>query len=55
MKKAILASVVVLAGLLGLWFYGRPAYKRHRETRSVQQAREFMAKADYRNASVSAR
>jgi len=55
MKKVILASVAVTVGLLGLWFYARPAYKRHRETRSVQQARAFMAKADYRNASVSAR
>jgi Flp pilus assembly protein TadD len=55
MKKAILASVVCVVGLLGLWFYGRPAYRHYRETRSAQQARSFMAKGDYRNASLSAR
>ena len=55
MKKAILVCVAVSVGLLGLWFYGWPAYKRHRETRSIEQAREFMAKTDYRNASLSAR
>ena len=55
MKKAILASLVCVVGLLGLWFYGRPAYRHYRETRSAQQARSFMAKGDYRNASLSAR
>ena len=55
MKKAILASVVVVAGVLGLWFYARPAYKRHRETQAVAQAKSYLAKGDYRNASLSAR
>ena len=55
MKKAILASVVVVVGVLGLWFYARPAYKRHRETRAVEQAKSYLAKGDYRNASLSAR
>jgi predicted Zn-dependent protease len=55
MKKAILASVVVVAGVLGLWFYARPAYKRHRETQAVEQARSYLAKGDYPNASLSAR
>jgi len=55
MKKAILASVVVVAGVLGLWFYARPAYKQHRETQAVEQARSYLAKGDYRNASLSAR
>ena len=39
MKKAILASVVIVAGVLGLWFYARPAYRHHRETQAVEQAR----------------
>jgi len=55
MKKAILASVVVVAGVLGLWFYARPAYKQHREAQAVEQARSYLAKGDYRNASLSAR
>jgi len=55
MKRAILASAVLVAGVLGLWFFARPAYKRHRETRAVEQARGYLAKNDYRNASLSAR
>ena len=57
MKKVILASVVaaVVAGVLGLWFFARPAYKRNRETRAVEQASSYLAKGDYRNASLSAR
>jgi hypothetical protein len=55
MKKAVLAIVIVVAGCLGLWFWGRPAYRRHQQTRAVAQAREFLTKGDYRNASLSAR
>ena len=59
MKKIILwsvaAGVAVVLGLLGLWFYARPAYKQHREIRAVEQAKSYMAKGDYRNASLSAR
>jgi tetratricopeptide (TPR) repeat protein len=54
-KSAIILGVVLVAGALGLWFYGRPAYRRHQETRFIEQARRFMAKRDYRNASLSAR
>jgi predicted Zn-dependent protease len=55
MKKVILASVAVVLGLLSLWFYGRPAYRRYQETRAVEQAQKCLAKSDYRNASLSAR
>ncbi len=55
MKKVILAGVAVMLGLLGLWFYGRPAYRRHQETRAVERAQSQLAKGDYRNASLSAR
>ena len=55
MKKAILASLAIMVGLSVLWFYGRPAYMRHKETRAIQQAKGFMAKSDYRSASLSAR
>src|ERR1017187_8583829 len=55
MKKAILACAVLAVACFGLWFFVRPAYKRHRETQAMAQARSFMAKGDYRNASLSAR
>ena len=55
MKKAILASAVVAIACLGLWFFARPVYKRHRETQAVAQAKDYLAKGDYRNASLSAR
>jgi len=49
--------LVAVAGLLGtgFWFLGRPAYSQHKETRSLKQAREYLAKGDYPNASLSAR
>jgi Flp pilus assembly protein TadD len=55
MKKAILACAVLAVACFGLWFFVRPAYKRHRETQAMAQARSYMAKGDYRNASLSAR
>ena len=54
-KSAIILGVVVIAVAISLWCYGCPAYKRHQETRFLEQARKFMAKRDYRNASLSAR
>ncbi len=56
MKKAIIGlSAAAIVALIGLWFYGRPAYQRHKEKRSIEQAAKFMAKGDYRDASLSAR
>ena len=55
MKKAIFASVMVAVGCLALWLWGRPAYRRHQETRAVDQANKYLAKGDFRNASLSAR
>jgi Tfp pilus assembly protein PilF len=55
MKKVIIAGALVVFGLLGLWFFARPAYKQHKETRALEQARGYLAKGDYRNASLSAR
>jgi predicted Zn-dependent protease len=58
MKKSIFL-IAVLAALvltgLGLRYYGLPAYRKHKETRLVQQTQEFMARKDYRNASITAR
>ena len=54
-KSVIIIAIIVLGSLLGFQYFGRPAYKRHKETRSIEQAKGFMAKHDYRNASLSAR
>src|SRR5438552_4629187 len=56
MKKAVIAGAVALiVGVVALWFVGRPAYHRRQEKRAVEQALQFMAKGDRRNASLSAR
>jgi hypothetical protein len=55
MRKAILASLLIVSGCLGLWFFGRPAYRQYQQTRALEQARKYMAQGDYRNASHSAR
>src|SRR5580765_5730279 len=56
MKKAVtLGAVAIILGGLGLWFVGRPIFRRHQERRAVEQAIQFMAKGDRRNASLSAR
>jgi predicted Zn-dependent protease len=55
MRKAVLASLIIALGCLGLWFYVRPAYRHHRETRALEQARQCLAQGDYRRASLNAR
>jgi hypothetical protein len=55
MKKVIIAGALLVFGLAGLWFYARPAYKHHRETRALEQAKSFLSQGDYRSASLSAR
>src|SRR5579863_968523 len=55
-KRALVVAVLLLVGgISALWVYGRPAYRHYKERRSIAQARVFMAQADYRDASVSAR
>jgi len=46
---------MLLVGAVGLWFFGRPAYHHYKEKRAIRQAQQFMARGDWRNASVSAR
>ncbi len=57
MKKSIVfgAMILLVAGAAALWIFGRPAYRRYKETRAIAQADAFMAHGDYRDASVSAR
>ena len=56
MKRITLVSIVLLlAALAGGWFLGRPAYRHYKEHRATEEAKEFFAKAQYRNASLSAR
>jgi hypothetical protein len=55
MKRiGIVLLILVLLGA-GLWLFGRPAYRRQKEDRFVRQTQEFMARKDYRNASLAAR
>jgi Tfp pilus assembly protein PilF len=55
MKRFIIAGIIVAVVLAGLWHFGRPAYRRARETRALEQANKYLAKGDYANASLSAR
>ena len=55
MRKVILSGLIVAMGCVALWFWGRPAYHHYQETRALKQAHHFLAKGDYRNASVAAR
>src|SRR6266581_8058711 len=57
MKKILLSGFLagmVLTGL-ALRYYALPAYRHHKETRLARQTREFMAKKDYPNASITVR
>ena len=55
MKRALLASVIVVIGCLSLCFWGRPVYRRHQEKQAVEQAKTYLAKGDYRSANLCAR
>ncbi len=55
MKKTALLLLLVVAGMLGLWHFGRPAYRNYREQQSAQRARAFLSSGAYTNASLSAR
>jgi hypothetical protein len=56
MRKAVLIAAFAFAiCAVGLWFLGRPLYRHYRESRSVEQAKRFLAKGDWRNANLSAR
>jgi tetratricopeptide (TPR) repeat protein len=56
MKKAVIWSCVLLAvTTCAIWFGGRPAYHRFKERRALSQAKVYLGRKDYRNASLSAR
>src|SRR5258708_16914300 len=54
-KVAIIAGLAVVAAVVTLWVYGRPAYRRHKEARFSRRASDFLSRGDLRNASLSAR
>lgn len=54
-KLWIIGGTALLSALVAVTWLGRPAYYRHKETRSLKQAREFRAKGDYRSAVLSVR
>ncbi|HEY3854636.1 MAG TPA: hypothetical protein VGO67_09605 [Verrucomicrobiae bacterium] len=57
MKNRILlvTTVLLIAGIIAAWVYGRPAYRQYKENRAITQAQAFMSRGEYNNASVSAR
>lgn len=55
LRFAGIAFAVVTCLALGAWFFGRPAYRRVREARALEMARQAEAAKDYGNAMVAAR
>ena len=53
-KIAILTGMALVLAAVGLWF-GRPVYRNWQQDRFLRQAQDYLAKADYRNASLCAR
>lgn len=54
MKRIVVIGVLLVALAVGAYL-GLPAYREWKQKRFQAQAREFMAKEDYRNAALSAR
>jgi Flp pilus assembly protein TadD len=54
-KKAVLIVTLVAVVTICFWFQGRPVYRHFRERRAIEQARRFVERADFGNASLSAR
>lgn len=53
--KKIAVGVLALVLLAGLVWFGRPAYRDWKQGRLLAQAKEFIAKSDFRNATLCAR
>ena len=49
------SGLMMVLGLAALWIYGSPAFRHFKEVRALEQANSFLAKQDYRQASLSAR
>ncbi len=54
MKKFVIVALIGVAILAGGWF-GRSAYRQHKEKRAIRQAEAFMEKKNFSNALISAR
>ena len=50
-----LAGVALVIALVAGFWFGRPAYRRYKETRAMKQAQAALAKDDYRSAALSLR
>ncbi len=56
MRKTMVVGLGLLGvALVGGWFLARPAYRHYKERRAVEEAKAFLAKKDFKNASLSAR
>jgi hypothetical protein len=56
MKKSLsLSALVLVVVAAGLWVFGRPAYRGHKEKGALERAKEFVAQGDFRNGSLCAR
>jgi cytochrome c-type biogenesis protein CcmH/NrfG len=54
MKKILLIALVGILAAAGLWF-GRSAYRKHKEKRAVHQAQQFLEQKEFAKAMLSAR
>ena len=54
-RTIVVGSAALVAVSLGLWFVGRPAYRRHQEADAVARAKKAVAEGDFRSASLSVR
>lgn len=56
LKRVVKFTVPVLLVLLALaWLFGKPVYRRHKESRALAQAKDFFTKNDFASASLCAR
>jgi tetratricopeptide (TPR) repeat protein len=54
-KIWIAVAVVLVAGLVAVAWFGRPAYRHYKEKRALKRATEFVEQKDYRSAVLSLR
>lgn len=55
LKRVLLLTSLLVALGVTAWVFGLPLYRGWREQNSLAQARDFLAKSDFRNAALAAR